>query len=38
MAKGKYITIIDGDDALSNEHILYNSFTIASLADLDVNN
>jgi len=36
MAKGKYITIIDGDDALSNEHILYNSFTIASLADLDV--
>ena len=36
IAKGKYITIIDGDDALSNENILYNSFTIASLADLDV--
>ena len=36
MARGKYITIIDGDDALSNENILYNSFTIASLADLDV--
>jgi glycosyltransferase involved in cell wall biosynthesis len=36
MAKGKYITIIDGDDSLSNENILYNSFTIASLADLDV--
>ena len=36
MAKGKYITIIDGDDALANENILYNSFTIASLVDLDV--
>jgi len=36
IAKGKYITIIDGDDALSNENILYNSFTIANLADLDV--
>ena len=36
MAKGKYITIIDGDDSLSDENILYNSFTIASLADLDV--
>ena len=36
MAKGKYITIIDGDDALSNENILYNCFSIASLADLDV--
>ena len=36
IAKGKYILIIDGDDSLSNENILYNSFTIASLADLDV--
>jgi cellulose synthase/poly-beta-1,6-N-acetylglucosamine synthase-like glycosyltransferase len=26
MAKGKYITIIDGDDALSNSNILYNRF------------
>ena len=36
IAKGKYITIVDGDDALSNEDILYNCFTIAELADLDV--
>ena len=36
IAKGKYITIIDGDDALGNENILNNSFTIASLANLDV--
>ena len=36
IARGKYITIIDGDDSLSNENILYNSFTIASLANLDI--
>ena len=36
ISKGKYITIIDGDDALSNENILYHCFTIANLADLDV--
>ena len=36
LAKGKYITIIDGDDALSNENILNNSYTIANLANLDV--
>ena len=36
IAKGKYITIVDGDDALSNKNILYNCFTIAKLADLDV--
>ena len=24
IAKGKYITIIDGDDSLSNKNILYN--------------
>ena len=36
IAKGKYITIIDGDDSLSNENILYNCFSIAQLSDLDV--
>ena len=36
IAKGRYITIIDGDDSLSNEFILYNCFTIANLADLHV--
>ena len=36
IAKGKYITIIDGDDSLSNENILLNCFTIATLADLDI--
>jgi len=36
MAKGKYITIIDGDDALSNDNILFKSFTIANLSNLDV--
>ena len=36
IAKGKYITIIDGDDSLSKENILYNCFTIATLADIDV--
>ena len=36
IAKGKYITIIDGDDSLSNEFILYNCFAIAKLADLHI--
>ena len=36
LAKGKYITIIDGDDALSHKDILYNCFTIASFSDIDV--
>ena len=36
IAKGRYITIIDGDDALSNENILNYSYTIANIADLDV--
>ena len=36
LAKGKYITIIDGDDALSHKDILYNCFTIANISDLDV--
>ena len=36
IAKGRYITIIDGDDSLSNEFILYNCFAIANLVDLHV--
>ena len=36
LAKGKYICIIDGDDALSHKDILYNSFTIANNSDIDV--
>ena len=36
LAKGKYITIIDGDDALINSNILYKSYTIAKLTNLDV--
>lgn len=36
LAKGKYITIIDGDDALINKDILENSFYIANLGNLDV--
>ena len=36
IAKGKYITIIDGDDSLSDENILFKSFNIARLADLDI--
>ena len=36
IAKGKYITIIDGDDSLSNQNILYNSYTIAKMANLDI--
>ena len=36
LAKGKYITIIDGDDALSHKDILFNCFTIANLSDVDV--
>ena len=35
-AKGKYITIIDGDDAFIHRNILYNSFNIGILADLDI--
>ena len=37
-AKGKYITIIDGDDALNHRDILFNSFTISNIGDLDVSN
>ena len=36
IAKGKYITIIDGDDSLSNKNILYNSYNIAKMANLDI--
>ena len=36
MARGKYITILDGDDMLSNESILFKCFTISILADLDI--
>ena len=36
LAKGKYITIVDGDDALIQKNILNNSFYIASLGDLDI--
>ena len=35
-AKGKYITIIDGDDALTHKDILKNSLYIAQKANLDV--
>jgi len=36
IAKGKYITILDGDDALIHKDILKNSLYIASLGNLDV--
>ena len=36
LSKGKYITVVDGDDALIHQNILYNSFYIASLANLDI--
>ena len=36
IAKGKYITIVDGDDALIQRNILNNSFYIANLGDLDI--
>ena len=36
LAKGKYITIIDGDDSLIHKNILYNSLHIANLGNLDV--
>ena len=35
-AKGKYITIIDGDDALNHKDVLKNCFFIAHKAKLDV--
>jgi len=36
LAKGKYITILDGDDSFGNGDILYNSFHIAKIGNLDV--
>ncbi len=36
IAKGKYITILDGDDTFIHSNILYNSLYIANLANLDV--
>ena len=35
-AKGKYITVIDGDDSFIHKDILKNSFYIAQKANLDV--
>ena len=36
LAKGKYILCIDGDDGLANRDILYKSFTIAKIGNLDI--
>ena len=36
IAKGKYITIIDGDDGLGTRDILFNCLSIAQNAELDV--
>ena len=36
IAKGKYITAVDGDDALIQKDILNNSFHIAQIGDLDI--
>ena len=36
LAKGKYITILDGDDAFIYDDILYNSLYLAKLCDLDI--
>jgi hypothetical protein len=35
-AKGKYITVLDGDDTFIHSNILYDSLYIANLANLDV--
>jgi len=36
IAKGKYITVLDGDDALIHKDILKNSLYISNLGNLDV--
>lgn len=36
IAKGKYITAVDGDDAFIQKDILSNAFHIAQLGDLDI--
>ena len=38
IAKGNYVLLIDGDDSLIHKNILYNSFTIAKIANLDISN
>ena len=35
-AKGKYVTIIDGDDALIHKDILKNALNIATLGNIDI--
>ena len=36
LSKGKYITIIDGDDGLATRNILYNCLIIGKIGNLDV--
>ena len=36
MAKGKYITVLDGDDTLIHKDILKYSLNVAEMADLDI--
>lgn len=36
LARGKYITALDGDDAFIHKDILYNSLQVANLGDLDI--
>ena len=36
LAKGKYIIIIDGDDALIHKNVLYNGLFVANIGNLDV--
>jgi glycosyltransferase involved in cell wall biosynthesis len=36
LAKGKYITAIDGDDAFIHKDILYNSLQVANIGNLDI--
>ena len=36
LAKGEYITIMDGDDAFIHKDILYNSLYIAKMGNIDV--
>lgn len=36
IAKGKYITIVDGKDALSHKDILKNSLNITNIKNIDI--
>ena len=36
LATGKYITVLDGDDALTHKDILFHGLHIANLGDLDI--